>query len=1235
MRPIVLARRNSLWSKLSQFVVASMASLIICVPLFSQGSQGAIQGGVFDQSGGAIAGATVTVVDVARGVSRTLIADDAGQFVAVSLNPGTYTVRAEAKGFRTVEHSSVLVEVGQTVRVDMVLQPGEQNQTITVTGELPAIDTTDATLGGTVSNQAINALPLNGRNFERLLQLRPGVVTNIGSTANNGSVTHGRRGGNDVLLVEGIAEVNPSTGVTTLNSSYRIGDANSILPIDALQEFNVEQNPKAEYGWGDGSIINVGVKSGTNSIHGTAYAFGRDASATDAANAFTQTVTPATLEQFGGTAGGRILKDKLFWFLGYEGLRTTLGDVALDTIPTDISTGNANTSMVDACNALARNGAGGFNPVGTTGGVSALSARLSGITIDPVTGCKVSPSSSTFENLFPFNPTSSTFYNPPLTTLGPLNNGFIKGDYLVNQHHHISAFYFISKSTQTANYASGQLLPQWEATIPSDVRVYDGAWTWTPNSNWLNDVRAGYSFLHASTFPGDIDKVPANPWPQGYGMNTGVTNPLYGGFPNIVLNSFTGYLGTGTRSGIRGPQGNVEIVDSVSYLRGKHAFKFGFDFMDIVHDNNNFDQGNGQVTFDTLQNFLLGAPLRGLVQQGQNQVFVRAHWYGGFFQDDWRLTPRVTLNLGLRYEYDGSPTERFNHMGNFNPNVNPTTTPAVQQVGPGEPITSMLRGDHTAFSPRLGVAWDVRGNGKTVIRAGGSILRDAEIVEQLAAGGAGGTPFGANFPSLTPPVNNSGTDLNAHTSNRVSLPANQINFISLAGPVFPAQSQVINGVTYNGITCAPPGFGGSKLASPCTTQATYPGFLQPGAAEWNFDIQRAITNNLTVDVAYIGNHGFHEASMEDINQPQIGAGWNAPWLSAAALTAAKLPPGDVGMTSAQICASSAPIYKSCVVNSAGEVGPYSGLFPYLAAIDETGNEFHSNYNGLEITVNERTSHGLSFLAGYTYSHALDQSSGQSLINAPLQTDSYHPQLFYANGNNDIRHRFTFSPTYLIPGIKSPGQMLEGWSVSGLVLLQSGLPWFPQDTTTDIVGTGEFKNSITKSPQTWNYSGPTSAFNSGPSTIPFFTGSAAIATCGAAAVAPYAGNAQLQSLATASLTNLGCYAQGGGILTPPAYGTIGNANRNIFRGPSYKNVDFSISKDWKLKERFTAQFRVEFFNLFNRADFSSTPSSQNGSSVGLDPEVAQFGCSCATPDVANPVVGSGGPRHIQFALKLIY
>src|SRR5947209_2752440 len=564
---------------------------LISLPLFSQGNQGTIQGTVFDQTGGAIAGAAVSVIDVARGVTRALTTDAAGEYVAPSLLPGTYTVRAETKGFRTVEHSGVLVEVGKTIRVDLTVQPGEQTQTVTVTGEIPEIDTTDSTLGGTVSNAAINALPLNGRNFERLLQLRPGVVTSIGGSAGNAS-TNGRRTGNDLLLVEGIAQIGPSNGTTTLNSVYRTGDANSLVPIDAIQEFNTQQNYKAEYGWRDGSVVNVGVKSGTNSIHGAAFAFGRDSSATDAHNFFTPGVaTNATVEQFGAVAGGPIIKDKLFWFMGYEGLRTTLTNPALDTIPADVAmpnfvpppgstngcavlaAGNCAFSMVDACNDIVR------------ANVNPLSARLAGL---PVGSCIPQPSSSTFENLFPFTTNTNTAGNfrPGLVTTGPLNNGFIKGDYVLGPHHHVSGFYFVSKSYQHVGYDNKQLLPQWQANVPSNVQMFNGAWTWTPNSTWVNDARAGYSYLFAKTLSGDTNIIPSDPWPTGYGLNTGVTNPLYGGLPEIDIGGLNMYLGAGRRTGWRGPEGNFSFVDSVSYLRGKHAFKFGFDFVDVVYDNN-------------------------------------------------------------------------------------------------------------------------------------------------------------------------------------------------------------------------------------------------------------------------------------------------------------------------------------------------------------------------------------------------------------------------------------------------------------------------------------------------------------------------------------------------------------------------------------------------------------------------------------------------------------------------
>ena len=1224
---------SSRWvSRVVSALGATLVLFLICLSAFSQSNQGTIQGGIFDQTGGAIAGATISVIDVARGVTRSLTTDAAGEYVAPSLLPGTYTVRAESKGFRTTEHSGVLVEVGQTIRVDLTVQPGEQTQTVTVTGEIPEIDTTDSTLGGTVSNATINALPLNGRNFERLLQLRPGVITNPGAGAGNAS-TNGRRTGNDLLLVEGVAQIGPSNGTTTLNAVYRTGDANSLVPIDAIQEFNTQQNYKAEYGWRDGSVVNVGIKSGTNSIHGSAFAFGRDSSATDAHNFFTPgTATDATVEQFGAVAGGPIIKDKLFWFMGYEGLRTTLTNPVLDTIPADVAMGgNTAFSMVDACNAIGR------------ANVNPLSAQLAGL---PAGSCIPQPASSTFENLFPFTTNTNTAGNfaPGLITTGPLNNGFIKGDYVLGPHHHVSGFYFVSKSYQHVGYDNRQLLPQWQANVPSNVQMFNGAWTWTPGSAWVNDARAGYSYLRAQTLSGDVGMIPANAWPTGYGLNTGVTNPLYGGLPEIDIGGFQSYLGAGRRTGWRGPEGNASFVDSVSYLRGKHAFKFGFDFVDVVYDNNAYNRANGQIKFNDLPSFLQGTPKSGTILVGDPNLYARAHWYAAFIQDDWRLTTRVTLNLGLRWEYTGSPVEAHNYEGSFNPNVNPATTFAVQQVGPGAPLTSFYKADYKDVSPRLGVAWDVRGNGKTVVRAGASILRNPVVAGQYV----GLSPFGASVPSIG--LNNSGTQINIHTPLQLPLQSNQLTpGWNLTGPVFPGNASVtIAGTTYTGPICT---FAGEAALpkgytpTPCATQAVNPNFHQPYSAQWNLDIQRAITNSLTLDLAYIGVHGVHEATWVDINQPPVGAGWNTPTSALPPALASNALPG--GVSPAAFCIAN-PATNCGILGSKGQKNtvngalaaneaassPYYSKFPYLNEVVQLGNQDFSNYDGLQITVNERTSHGLSFLAGYTYAHALDIVSADATDQQPYPTNANNVRLNYGNSDYDIRHRFTFSPTYLIPGVKSPAQLLQGWSVSGIVTLQSGLPWTNSDVTDDIIGTGEFVGTISSALQPWNYSGPTSAFKAGPQSIPQLKGSAATATCKTAAEAPYAGNAQLTALADAALASLGCYAQGGGILTPPAFGTVGNAGRNRFRVPNYYNVDLSIGKEWKFKERYSAQFRAEFFNLFNRADFA-VPAANNS---GLDPGAAsQFGCACATADVQgnNPVLGSGGPRHIQFGLKLLF
>ena len=1189
------------------------ALLLISIPLFSQANQGTIRGGVFDQSGGAMAGATVTVIDATRGVMRNFIADDAGQYVTSNLDPGTYTIRAEAKGFRTEEHSGVLVEVGKNVRVDLVLQPGEQTQTITVSGEIPAIDSTDATLGGTVTNESINALPLNGRNFQRLLQLHPGVVTTVGAGAGSSS-SNGRRSGDDLIMVDGLSTMGQATGGSLINDVYKGGDAASILPIDAIQEFNEEQNPKAEYGWKEGSVINIGVKVGTNALHGTAYAFGRDARATDAPNYFStpgiNPVTPATLEQFGATAGGPIIKDKLFWFAGYEGLRAVLGDTAVDTIPTSVAGAGSSVSIVDACNAL--------NPQHLPNGapnnpISALSAQLSGLN---TATCTVTPASATNENLWPYLPSAtSDLFSPGLISTTPLNNGIFKANYVPGPHHNISGMFYASRALQTNNTAAGELLPQWEATVGVKNYIYDGNWTWTPNSNWVNEARGGYIYILNSTLNGDLNILPSNPWPAGYGLNTGVTNPAFGGLPVIQISSFSGFLGVSTRLGRRGPQGNLQLSDSVSHLIGKHALKFGVDFLDIIFDNDTLQPVSGIAKFKSLQTFLQGVPSSETILLGDATINVRSHWYSGFFQDDWRVTSRLTLNLGLRYDLSMPPTERNNYLGNFYPNVNPATTPAILPFGPGAPESSEYNTDYHGFSPRLGAAWDVHGNGRTVVRAGASVVTAPAIMGQLAVI----TPAGANFPSLG--VNTSGTERNLHTAVQPSLTgcgtptctSNGVTGINwtVAGPVFPTNNVVsVGGISYTGVTCT--------ANSPCPTGAVAPNFRNSHVVEWNVDIQRAITNSLTLDVAYVANHGYDEETTLDVNQPPLGAGYTPAIVTAciAAPSAKNCAPSQTAITQAQ---------------------PYHSLFPYLSYISTTSNGDFSNYNSLQITMDKRVSHGLSFLAGYTYAHALDTLNSGIGGGNLVPSNNANLRLNYGNSDNDLRDRFTFSPTYLIPGIKSPGQMLQGWAISGIVVLQQGLPWSPNDVTNDFLGTGEFANNATVSGamQPWNYTGPTSAFTSGPQTIPCFGSlpgcTAAIPqACVTAAQSPYAGNVQLQGLALAALENTGCYMKGGGILTPPAYGTVGDAGRNLFRSPNYYNVDMSISKDWRLKERYSAQFRVEFFNLFNRADF--------GIPGKIDPNggiSGQFGCSCSTPDSTNPVLGSGGPRHIQFGLKLTY
>src|SRR5579864_7201066 len=314
-------------NKAIRLVALSIGVLLAYLPLLAQTYTGRILGTVADQSGAALAGAQVVITDVQRGVTRSLTTDQAGAYVAPDLSPGVYKIRAEAKGFKSVERLDIELEVAKDVRIDLALQPGQVSETVVVTGEVPLVDTTSSTLGGTLSNAEINDLPLNGRNYENLLQLRPGVVRYPGGGFSTTS-TNGLRSEDNAYVIDGLYNSEPFSGQGIINGAGIAGDSATILPIDAIQEFNLQENPPAEYGWKPGAIVNVGLKSGTNSLHGTAFAFGRDG-AMDARNYFNTTPNPKlprTLEQYGVSLGGPIVKDKAFFFGAFEGQRYNVGN---------------------------------------------------------------------------------------------------------------------------------------------------------------------------------------------------------------------------------------------------------------------------------------------------------------------------------------------------------------------------------------------------------------------------------------------------------------------------------------------------------------------------------------------------------------------------------------------------------------------------------------------------------------------------------------------------------------------------------------------------------------------------------------------------------------------------------------------------------------------------------------------------------------------------------------------
>ncbi len=1150
-------------------VVFLIVFCLVPVVLFAQSNRGRISGQVTDSSTAAIPGAKIVIENQGTHIERTFETNGEGSFVATDVEPGVYTVRAEAKNFKSVVRDHVQVEVGNDIKLDFKLQPGAVSEVVEVNEEAPLTETSNAVLSGVLSNQAITELPMQGRDFQNLLPLHPGVQREPGGGFHT-LTSNGLRPDDNNFVIDGATDNDAYYGETVVNDAGISGTPASHLPLDAIQEFNTEEQPSADFGAKPGVVVNMGLKSGTDTLHGSAYYFYRD-SAFDARNYFNPVSEPVSallLNQFGASLGGAFIKKKWFYFVNYEGVRDKVGNPYLADSPvTESLVGRVDPStlsypleeysMVDALNATGC----GVTPL--PGNCSQLSHNLLQYLL-PNPGLTASTSDPAAIN-FDFNNTNRE------------DNIVFKSDFTLNEHHTFSGTYIYSNSNQVEEDAV-PIRNNWLSKTKPITQVLGLTYIYTPNSRWVNAAR--FSF---NAFDETITSVDGNVNPTAYGLNTGVTNPQLFGFPRINPDRNTmNYMGGNSSWPLATtPSKTTTVSDTVTYTVGKHSVRFGGSYTHGNVDYFRANYGRGRIDFDTLSDFLEGNVASWRILYGDPGRNISINAIGLFAQDDYRVSRTVTLNLGLRYDITYPIKDSQNRLGNYDP------TKGLVQVGIG--THQLYPTNYNNVSPRLGIAWDVRGDGRTVVRSGfGMIYIQPSIRTFVNSAGLNLVPTGLQTQldytdgtvRVQPPT---GTITSYVVQSNDPTPINW----NTTGPIFPINSPT------------PPV---CSIDSPCTISAVAQNLKTPYVLNWNLNVQQQITPTAMLQVAYVANHGVKLYSTIDQNQ---------------------IDPAIDGYDSQY----GRPLVANCPENLGGQ-GTGGPCFPYLQFVNTIGNKSLSSYQALQITFTKRYSHGLYLLAGYTYGHAIDTTSGTTnLADVPQNSLDYAAEK--ASGDYDIRHRFTLSAIYDLPAIKSKFQLLEGWQVTGIYTYQTGEPLNLYDSYYDLTGTleGYDNNGWDR----WNIVGsPKNLKWNQTAGIPFLSNptDAEGNSIPNAACAKAANNDP--DLINSLLYVGGCWGQNGSYLIPNAQNTFGNMGRNILRGPGFSNFDFSVNKMWKLHERLQLQMRGEFFNIFNHPNFA------NGS-IGTDLSGSDLGLAKATPDVqaSNPVIGSGGSRHIQLGLKLIW
>lgn len=1138
---------------------ALTALLSFLIPTFAQAQKdtASITGQVTDSSGAVIAGAHVDAVNVETNYTYHALSNQTGEWTISPVRIGTYRVSVIVPGFKKAEVGPFTLDVQQRQRLDVSLQPGAATQTVEVKETAPLLESDTSERSQLIDSKTMETLALNGRNPVQLAELTAGVtVSEPGARDENGYgfSANGARSLQNNFLLDGVD--NNSNLPDLLNEANYV-----VMPsVDALQEFRVETNSyAAEFGRATGAVVNATIKSGTNAFHGVVYEFVRN-QLFDARNYFDTVLPPYHQNQFGATLGGPILHNKLFFFVDYEGLRVSQGQTYTSLVPTDAQRIGDFSSQLDLTTQTGRdcNGrptyAGELFDTSQTQVSASSSTGYCGVPFSYGAGgnpSNVIPSAKldalglNLAALYPEPNATAAGYNylsNPLL-IRDRNQGDVRVDQVITPKD--NAFYRFSISRQPSTIPgpfSGVADGGGFFTGIEEVNGYSFAVSETHifSPKRVNELRLGYNRLHTSRFQFNYDEnvsgavgFPGVPYEQGTDN---------GGLPQLTFNDVA-TLGSPTYLPSNEIQNTYTVSDTFTLIVGNNSWKFGGEFrpeeftiyqpadprgsmnFGTQYTDNPAAQGTGGSGFATM---LTGQPGGGSINNLNNVDYFR-NVSSLFAQDDWRITPKVSINAGIRYEFFSPVTERHNAQANFNPitgqldipyNSNVTLTPTLSQILPVNHLASdkLIKSDFNNFAPRLGLAYQI--TPRLVFRAAFGVFFNGDE----------NGPYSNPSPGFNPPY---------FSSQSFNAPCSQSAY---AGSALDC--------SVPGLLKLSNGFPSTALSDPNTPNlfSMQLNLTTPYTTQWHATLQYQAGQDTLFEIAYVGSKGTKLYTFSNLNQA-------APSADASAAYAPRRP------------------------------------FPYVDAfIGYLNSEGYSNYNGLQTRLQHRFGHGVSALVNYTYSHGLGDSSNANL--GAQNNDSFrwskHPEWEYGNLDFDVRHRFVASYIWDLPFGRGQqfganantftNLLIGNWELSGIITLSSGT-WF---TVTD--ANANFANSDGQQR---------------PDAVP-------------------GQKANGKPCVPGTYFNTCAF-------TDPQQGSFGDVGLNTLRGPGVENWDGSLLKSFPISEQRRFEFRAEFYNVLNHANFLfAAPGPQNGNNATVLGSTT-FGY----------VTAARAPREIQLGLKFYY